>query len=160
MTYVKDVFGNDLFKDLNRVFIGSDEWFDRFNKLASDIKTPASNFPPYNIYKVDAFKYVIELAVAGFDKDDLSIEVRDNQLTVTGASNPTSQEYLYQGIAARTFKRVFTLDDFTVVKDTSLSKGMLRINLEKILPEHKKPKRIPIIDSDKPNTPTPQLLQE
>ena len=80
MTYVRDVFGNDLFKDFNKFYIGFDDQFNRLAKLHDDIPKNVSNYPPYNIKKVDDNNYILELAVAGFSKEEIEVTLEDNNI--------------------------------------------------------------------------------
>jgi molecular chaperone IbpA len=106
-------------------------------------------YPPYNIKKVDENRYVIELAVAGFGKADIDIELQEGKLSIRGnCDSAESTEYLYKGIAERGFKREFTLADNVEVKSSSLANGMLKIWLEAFIPEEKKPKKVKIEDED------------
>lgn len=104
------------------------------------------NYPPYNIKKIDEKKYVIEMAVAGFGKQDIEIELEDGKLTVKGSYTSDEGEYLHKGIAERAFTRQFTLADSVEVKNADIINGMLKIWLERFIPEEKKPKKIPIGD--------------
>ena len=105
----------------------------------------APGYPPYNIELSDENHYRITIAVAGFAEKDLGIEVRDNVLTVTGKREENDQpSYLHQGIAGRAFERQFQLAEHVVVKGASLENGLLHIELERVVPEEKKPRRIPI----------------
>lgn len=101
-------------------------------------------YPPYNIKKIDENKYVIEMAVAGFGKQDLELELQDGTLTVKGNVVSDDSEYLYKGIAERAFTRQFTLADTVEIKNADLINGMLKIWLERFVPEEKKPKKINI----------------
>jgi molecular chaperone IbpA len=101
-------------------------------------------YPPYNIKKIDDTKYVIEMAVAGFGRQDLELELKEDTLTVKGAVNTEDGDYLYKGIADRAFTRQFTLADTVIVKNADLINGMLKIWLERFIPEEKKPKKIEI----------------
>jgi molecular chaperone IbpA len=144
MTYLKDVFGRDLFKDFDKVFVGYDDQFNRLAKMHDDITKHLPSYPPYNIKKVEDNKYVIEIAVAGFTHEDIDIEFAEDKLTIKGHTKDgdESHEWLHRGIAARNFTRTFVLNDQIEVKDADLSNGMLKINLERIIPEHKKPRKI------------------
>ena len=125
--------------------------FDRQNDRLWDYAThqaESSGFPPYNIQKTEDYKFVIEMALAGFDKKDISVEVADGVLTIksikdkdTGA---TDEYTLYKGISKRNFTRKFTLADDIVVNDAVLENGMLSISLERIIPEEKKPRMITV----------------
>ena len=102
-------------------------------------------YPPYNIKKTGENTYVIELAVAGFGKQDLELEMQDGVLTIKGnVKSDEATEYLFKGIAERAFTRQFTLADTVEVKNADLINGMLKIWLERFIPEEKKPKKIDI----------------
>ena len=127
--------------------IGMDRTFDRLWDYATH-QAESSGFPPYNIQKTEDYKFVIEMALAGFDKKDISVEVADGVLTIksikdkdTGA---TDEYTLYKGISMRNFTRKFTLADDIVVNDAVLENGMLSISLERIIPEEKKPRMITV----------------
>jgi molecular chaperone IbpA len=118
--------------------------FDRLLNLL-EAAEGAPGYPPYNIERSDENHYRITVAVAGFAEKDLGVEVKDNVLTVTGKreQNETAS-YLHQGIAGRAFERQFQLAEHVVVKGASLQNGLLHIDLERIVPEEKKPRRIAI----------------
>jgi molecular chaperone IbpA len=101
-------------------------------------------YPPYNIKKTGENTYVIEMAVAGFGKQDLELELQDGILTVKGSVTAEDGEYIVKGIAERAFTRTFTLADAIEIKNADLVNGMLKIWLERFIPEEKKPKVIPI----------------
>lgn len=124
-----------------RSTVGFDHLFDTLQQV-----TDVSNgFPPYNIERSDETHYRISLAVAGFREKDLSVEVRDGVLTVTGKNEEAQkQDYLYQGIAGRAFERSFQLAEHVEVRAAKLENGLLHIDLERIVPEEKKPRRIAI----------------
>lgn len=145
MTYLKEVFGHDLFKDFDKVFVGFDDQFNRLAKVRSDLM-PIPNYPPYNIKKVEENEYLIEIAVAGFSEDEIEIEFVEDKLVVRGNAKESGEEveWLHRGIATRNFTRSFFLSDQIVVKGASLVNGMLQVALERIIPEHKKPRKITI----------------
>ena len=120
--------------------------FDRlFSMLDGFEATPG--YPPYNIERTGENDYRISIAVAGFGEGDLSIEAKDNTLTVKGAKQTKDEqtgEVLYQGIAARAFERQFQLADYVQVKGASLENGLLHVDLVREIPEAKKPRSIPI----------------
>jgi molecular chaperone IbpA len=130
--------------------------FDKsFKLLADQLETIGKNvpgYPPYNIKKVDDNKYVIELAVAGFAKTDLEITLDGGKLTVAGKTKDASDldnanvYYFYKGIAERAFTRTFTLADSVEIKDAEMINGILKVWLENIIPDSKKPKKIDIKD--------------
>ena len=130
-----------LFPQFNRWAIGFDPLFDTFKQVSSTVKT--TGYPPYNIYK-NKDTYVLELAVAGFAKEDLTISVKELTLTVEGELSTPQEEALHKGIATRDFKQDFVLAEYVVVKGAELKDGLLRITLEQELPEEKKAKTIEI----------------
>ena len=125
-----------------------------FDRLANLLETASrtsqeTGWPPYNIETTGENAYRIEIAVAGFTPDELTIEAKENQLTVTGrkAANDESaieRTYLHRGLAERDFERRFQLADYVVVKGAELNHGLLSITLERELPEALKPRRIEI----------------
>lgn len=111
-----------------------------------DIGKP-STYPPYNIVKFDEDNYQIQIAVAGFSPDELDIEVKENKLTVNGeikSAPPLEVQFLHHGLASRDFSHTFRLSDTVVVKSADIVNGVLKIDLENVLPEEKKPRKIPI----------------
>ena len=104
-------------------------------------------YPPYNLVKHDDDKYVIEISVAGFDIDDINITVDNQKLIVAGDNKNTSNDvtYIHKGIASRGFTRQFYLAEYIEVVDATIVNGILIINLEKVIPEDKKPKTIKIV---------------
>lgn len=136
------------FKDFDRFFVGFDDQTKRMQQLHDDMTKNIPNYPPYNIKKVDDNKYVIEMAVAGFGKSDIEIEMVDEKLMVRGniRSDESDYPYLWQGIANRAFTRMFALGDHIEVRNAALVNGMLKVVLERIIPEHKKPKKIELSD--------------
>ena len=123
--------------------IGFEGMWNRLNQLHET--NPQGGYPPYNIVK-DGEKYTVELAVAGFKKDEISIELKDNQLVVTGEKSKEKVEttYIHKGIGARAFTRTFTLSDDVVVRGADMFDGILFIELERVIPEEKKPRKIVI----------------
>lgn len=148
MTYIKDVFGRDLFKDFDKLYVGFDDQFQKLAKVHDDLTKNIPNYPPYNIKKTGDNTYVIELAVAGFAKQDIEIELADGKMVVKGTVKSDEEEnpnaFLFKGIANRAFTRTFALDDQIEVKDAEMFNGMLKVFLERIIPEHKKPKTIEV----------------
>lgn len=124
--------------------------FDRMMGLidsVSSIDEATTSYPPYNIEKTGADAYRITMAVAGFGEDDLHIETRDNTLWIsskTKKNKPTNGEYLYRGIAQRSFRRSFRLADHVKVVSANLDNGLLRIDLMREVPKEMKPRRIKI----------------
>lgn len=139
-------------KDFDKFFVGFDEQFNRMSKLHDDMAKHIPNYPPYNIKKVDDATYVIELAVAGFGKQDIEIELADGKMIIKGAvahEDDESNDFLFKGIANRAFTRSFVLDDQIEVKNAEMLNGMLKVFLERIIPEHKKPKKIEVKEASK-----------
>ena len=148
------------FGPLHQSTLGFDKFFDDVEKLLSmDVQKSISNFPPHNIIKVDDTRYVVELAVAGFSKDEIDISVNEGLLTVKGEKeNETNVQYLHKGIGTRSFTKTLTIADTIEVKGAEFKDGILRIGLENIVPDSKKPRKIEIGESLKEFK--PQLLQE
>ena len=120
--------------------------FDRLFSMLDGFES-APGYPPYNIERTGDNDYRITIAVAGFGESDLSIEAKENTLTVKGAKQAKEEQQgtvLYQGIAARAFERVFQLADYVVVKGAKLENGLLHVDLAREIPEAKKPRKIPI----------------
>jgi len=126
--------------------IGFEDVFKRLETMASSLPKTGMGYPPYNIRKLSDNEYIIELAVAGFTKNDLDLTLEDGVLKVTGhiKNENDSNSFIFKGIAERAFTRSFTLADSIEIKNTDLANGMLRIWLENIIPESKKPKKINI----------------
>lgn len=164
MTYLKDVFGRDLFKDFDKLYVGFDDQFNKMAKIHDDLTKNIPNYPPYNIKKTGDNTYVIEVAVAGFAKQDIEIELADGKMIIKGnvQSQEADENFLFKGIANRAFLRTFALDDHIEVKDAELFNGMLKVFLERIIPEHKKPKKVEVKDTSeaKPKKAKPELLTE
>ena len=129
--------------------------FDRLAQLlgeASSFEAPA--YPPYNIERVSDDEYRVTMAVAGFGQDDVSIEVKQNTLTVTGRKSEKSEksEYLHQGIASRGFERRFQLADYVQVTGAEMENGLLHVSLKREIPEAMKPRTIAIGGKPQPKT--------
>ena len=140
-----------LFDNINQLTpyaVGFDRVFDQLNAYVANNAT-STGFPPYNIRKGGDYTYAIEMALAGFSKNDIEIEVAEGLLTVRSVKedSETNEEYdskIYRGISYRKFNRKFTLADDIVVNDASLENGMLEITLERIVPDAKKPRTITV----------------
>ena len=136
---------------IHKFGIGFDSIFADLNRLAQAPR--GDNYPPYNIVKHDDDNYSLELAIAGFKKEDISIEVDQQQLIIKSKLKDADEdivelEYLHKGISARHFERSFTLAEHVIVKDAKMTDGILKVILERQLPEELKP-RIIDISSDK-----------
>ena len=140
-----------IFNTLRPFSIGFDDMFDQFeNMLGNGGLTMQSNYPPYNIRKTGKDNYAIEVALAGFNKNDVEVEFEDNLLTVRtkqiNKSNENSKdgEIIHKGISQRQFVRSFTIAEDVKVNDAELKDGLLTISCERIVPEYKKKKLIEI----------------
>ena len=121
--------------------IGFDSFF---NTLDSITGTDVKGYPHYNIKKLDDNKWSIELALAGFSKDDIEIEVKDNIMNIKGELKEENNEFVYKGISSRKFSKSFTLAEFTECESAKMENGILSIILEKNIPEDKKPQKVKI----------------
>ena len=133
----------DNFNQLTPYAVGYDKVFDNLSRYVDNSVT-STGFPPYNIRKEGDYHYVIEMALAGFSKEDIEIEVADGTLSVRSDKKDDVADNLYRGISFRKFNRKFTLSDDIVVNDAALDNGMLTINLERVVPEEKKPRLIEV----------------
>ena len=130
--------------------VGFDSVFDHFGRMFEDDMFDVSvpNYPPYNIVKVKDNQYNIEVALAGYNKKDIDVLYEDNMLTIKTADKKEDEkqegENLYKGIAKRMFKKSFTIADDVEVKGAELKDGLLKVSLEKIIPDHKKARTINI----------------
>lgn len=131
---------------INTFSIGFDRMFDSLTSASG--YTQQTNYPPYNIIKKSETEFLIEVAIAGFSKDDVEVRMSENRLNISSIDLKTSEmdstEYLHKGISARSFKRAFTLSDDVVVKDANMENGILSIAMERVIPEDKKPRTIKI----------------
>ena len=128
--------------------IGFDSMFDRLLGPSTQHVTNSQGYPPYNIRKDGETKYFIELAIAGLKEEDLEVSLQSQILNIRSKKEDSGSEettnYVHRGIAKRQFEREFTLSDDIVVKGCDLSNGMLTIELEKVIPEEKRARLIPI----------------
>jgi molecular chaperone IbpA len=139
-------------------FVGFDRLFHDLEKLSS---RQEPSFPPHNIVRVGDNRYIIELAVAGYNRDSIDIDVNDRELVITGDLGDTKREdleYEYKGISQRKFKRAFTLSEYVEVMGAELNDGILSIHLERILPDEKQPRKVEIEYNSK--TYEPEYLAE
>ncbi len=134
------------FSPFTRFTVGFDEVFDALSRTHEQLASSSANYPPYNILKYDANNYALEIAVAGFDLDEIDVGVEGSNLTVTGQKVDKKDEatYIYKGISTRSFKRTIPLGEHIVVKDAIIKNGMLTILLEREVPEAMKPRKIAI----------------
>jgi len=141
-----------IFKQLRPVSIGFDNLFDHFENFFDEYDNVRSsltaNFPFYNIVKKENNKFDIEVALAGYDKKDIAVEYADSTLTIKSVKETKSAKekdgVIHQGIAKRSFSKAFTIADDVEIKGAELKNGLLKISLEKIVPEGKKPKTITV----------------
>ena len=137
------------FSPLYRSAVGFDRLAAQLNSAAAEA---GQGYPPYNIERTDDQAYRIDIAVAGFKPEELSIEVRENLLTVAGrkAANDETRRYLHRGLAERDFERKFQLADHVIVKDANLADGLLSIDLVREVPEALKTRQVPFKLGAKP----------
>ena len=142
--------GLSIFNQLRPVTVGFDNMFDHFESMFDGdvFSVPTVNFPPYNIVKTGDFTYDVELALAGYSKEDITVDYADNLLTVKSIkkSDESNAEegILHRGIAKRYFSKAFTIADDVEVRGAELKDGILKISMERIIPEGKKPRSIDI----------------
>lgn len=160
-----------MFAHLAHSTLGFERFLDDVERLLrpdGQVQKVVPSFPPHNIIKLDDSHYVVELAVAGFSKDEIEITIKDGTLTIQGEKKDkdVNVTYLHRGIGTRSFTKTLTVADTIEVKGAEFKDGILRIGLENIIPEHKKPRKIEILGSledFKPQvsvTEKPQLLTE
>jgi molecular chaperone IbpA len=132
---------------LNRALVGFDRMFDTFEtRFGNQLN---SNYPPYNVIKKDNDNYAIEVAVAGFKKNEITVEVDSEQLTIKGQRRKDDDDhvqYMHRGLSARDFVRQFTLAEYMIVKGASIQDGVIRVDLERVVPDHMKPRLIDIVE--------------
>ena len=129
--------------------VGFDSIFEEFDRLLESTERYNSNYPPYNIRKLSDNDYKIELALAGYSKGDIELELKDNTLTVRNkvkekVINEDTNGIIHKGIATRQFERSFTISEDIKIKNAELKSGLLNIDLERIIPDEKKPRLIDI----------------
>ena len=129
--------------------VGFDSIFDEFDRMLDSTERYNSNYPPYNIHKLNDNDYKIEVALAGYSKDDIELELKENTLTVRNkvkekVINDNGNGVIHKGISTRHFERSFTISEDIKVKNAELNNGLLNISLERIIPEDKKSRLITI----------------
>jgi len=140
----------------DKFFVGSDKFTSKMLETIDALsKSANAPYPPFNLKKVDDNKYVVELAVAGFAKQDIELTLEDNKLIIKGettldtlTNDGIDVSYLHKGISDRAFTRTFSLADNVVVNNAEMVNGLLKVWLEHIIPEHKKPRKIDIAESN------------
>ena len=136
-----------IFNQLRPLSVGFDDVFNHFESMFDYDTVNVSNYPPYNIVKTGDNKYDVELALAGFNKKDINVSVENGMLTIESKEDKSKDkdgEVIHKGISKRYFKKSFTISDDVEVKGAELKDGMLRISMEKIIPEAKKLRTIDI----------------
>ena len=134
----------DNFNQITPYAVGFDRIFDNLSRYV-DNNVTSTGFPPYNIRKEGDYNYVIEMALAGFGKKDIEVEVADGTLSIRSVKENTEDDStVYRGISYRKFERKFTMADDIVVNGAKLENGMLSLELERIVPEEKKPRLISV----------------
>ena len=137
----------DNFNQLTPYAVGFDRMFDNLSRYVDNNAT-STGFPPYNIRKEGEYNYVIEMALAGFGKEDIQVEVAESTLSIRSVKENTeddsTQKTQHRGISYRRFERKFTLAEDIVVKTANLENGMLYVDLERVVPEAQKPRLVEI----------------
>ena len=121
-------------------YIGFEDFFERFHRLP----TINAGFPHYNIKKAGEDKYILEMAVAGYKKSDIDVQVQDGVLSIEGISSEDKEDFVHRGIAKRAFKKQLQLSEYDECKGAKLEDGMLKVELNYNPPEDKKPKKISV----------------
>ena len=141
-----------IFNQLRPVTVGFDNVFDHFERMMDDHnfnQMTATNFPPYNIVKTGEYTYDVELALAGFSKDDIEVHYENNMLTVKSKQKEKSEAkdedgVIHRGISKRWFSKSFTIADDVEIKGAELKDGLLKVSMERIVPEGKKARTIEV----------------
>ena len=121
-------------------YIGFEDFFERFHRLP----TINAGFPHYNIKKAGEDKYILEMAVAGYKKSDIDVQVQDGVLSIEGISSEDKEDFVHKGIAKRAFKKQLQLSEYVECRGAKLEDGMLKVELNYNPPEDKKPKKISV----------------
>jgi molecular chaperone IbpA len=125
------------------MFVGFEPLFNELERLTT-ITPGQDNYPPHNVVKIDDEHFNIEMAVAGFGKDDVEVELKDGTLTISGERSEDEREYAYKGISSRKFSKSFRLAEYVVADGADLVDGVLVVNLRVDIPEEKRPQKIKI----------------
>jgi molecular chaperone IbpA len=127
---------------IQRFAVGFDQLFNDMDRLMNTQQSN-STYPPYNIIRVDADNFIIEVAVAGFSEEELDVSVDQGQLIITGSTiDADERNYLHKGIGTRNFTRTFRLDHFIEVGEANIKNGLLIVKLTRIIPEELKPRKV------------------
>ena len=129
---------------LEPFFLGFDDSFNKLMGLRNDLNKHISSYPPYNIKKLDENEFILEFAIAGFDKEDIKVTVNDGKLYVSGIMSDEKEqtEYLHKGIATRSFSSTFALGEHVEVEEAEVDNGLLKVKVKKYVPKHLQPKQI------------------
>tara|TARA_R100001509_G_scaffold131669_1_gene85076 strand:- start:145 stop:606 length:462 start_codon:yes stop_codon:yes gene_type:complete len=140
-------------------FLGFDHLFDELEKITNHAN---DTYPPHNVIKSDDMKYDIELAVAGFSKDDITIELKEHVLYIKGDREKRRKDnaYVHKGISGRKFSKSFRLSEYAEVNGADLTDGILTVSIEVVLPEEKRPQSIKINTGGKTNGKSAEFLRE
>jgi len=126
------------------LFVGFEPLFDELERIHSSARSGNDNYPPHNIVRIDEEHFNIEMALAGFSKDDVEVELKDGTLTISGSKSEDERDYAYKGISSRKFSRSFRLAEYVVADGADLVDGILVVNLQLDIPEEKRPQKIKI----------------
>ena len=126
------------------LFVGFEPLFDELERIHSSARSGNDNYPPHNIVRIDEEHFNIEMALAGFSKDDVEVELKDGTLTISGSKSEDERDYAYKGISSRKFSRSFRLAEYVVADGADLVDGVLVVNLQLDIPEEKRPQKIKI----------------
>jgi molecular chaperone IbpA len=163
-TNIGDINMTGNFTYPRNAFLGFDHIFDQLENIQQHAK---DTYPPHNVVKISDTQTVLELAIAGFNEEHLDIEVKDHILTISGnrPQRRNQEQYVHKGISARKFKKSYRLSEYTEVTGAEMKDGILTVDLEVILPEEKRPRKIKIgqneeKSNDNTSTTKPELLNE
>jgi molecular chaperone IbpA len=126
------------------LFVGFEPLFDELERIHSSARSGNDNYPPHNIVRIDEEHFNIEMALAGFSKDDVEVELKDGTLTISGSKSEDERDYAYKGISSRKFSKSFRLAEYVVADGADLVDGILVVNLQLDIPEEKRPQKIKI----------------
>ena len=124
------------------LFVGFDTLFEDLERIHQSARSGTDNYPPHNIVKIDEEKFLIELAIAGFKEEDITVEVKDGILKVSGQMGKDERDFAFKGISSRKFEKSFRLSEFVVIDGADLKDGILVVYARVELPEEKRPRKI------------------
>ena len=126
------------------LFVGFEGLFDELERIHTSARSGSDNYPPHNIVKIDDEKFLIEMAIAGFTKEEITLEVKDGILKITGNRESDDREYAWKGISSRKFEKSFRLSEFVVIDGADLVDGILVVYARVEIPEEQRPRKIEI----------------